>query len=135
MNLNLQIVVYSQKDAEPPIKPFFASLNKMGLRLINKVEQIIKSLVCDGINPRYTEQIAGKGINKIKIDHAKHKIRIHYFCYNRKFVVLLNGFCKKHGYQKGDSRISKLAASLEEKAVMLKNNFEKYPTNYKKFEI
>jgi phage-related protein len=99
-----QVIYYSNKRGDSPVEAFICSLQ---LKVRAKVLKWLELLEEQGSNlPRpYADMLRDK-IRELRISHGKLEIRLLYFFWKDKIIVVTNGFFKKDK-QTDNSEINK----------------------------
>lgn len=88
-----KIEIYEKENGDVPLKKFIQTLDK---KMRSKFFQELDILKEYGNNIRepYSKYI-GNGIFELRVKHSSNIIRVFYFFYRDKIIVLTNGFIKK----------------------------------------
>lgn len=88
-----EILIYNNANGDEPFYDFFVSLNReMQAKIIKAIDEL--QIKGNEIRYPYSKKIFD-GIFELRIKQANNIVRVFYFFYYEKKIVLLNGFVKK----------------------------------------
>ena len=90
---NFDVILYARKDGSVPVKDFIMSLSgKFQAKVLMEIDLLEE--YGNELDGKYTKYIT-KGIYELRVRISSNRVRILFFFYSAKKIILTNGFIKK----------------------------------------
>ena len=90
---NFDVILYARKDGSVPVKDFIMSLSgKFQAKVLMEIDLLEE--YGNELDGKYTKYIT-KGIYELRVRISSNRVRILFFFYSDKKIILTNGFIKK----------------------------------------
>ena len=87
------VILYARKDGSVPVKDFIMSLSgKIQAKVLMEIDLLEE--YGNELDGKYTKYIT-KGIYELRVRISSNRVRILFFFYSDKKIILTNGFIKK----------------------------------------
>lgn len=91
--MDFQVVLYRKADGSEPVREFMDSLpQKLRTKMVGDLIMLKQRNV--DLREPYAKHM-GKGLFELRISHANDIVRVFYFFYEGRRIVVTNGFVKK----------------------------------------